>query len=163
MGKGKIAGYEQFLFFPLCFQKTYNADTYKQGLAWERNNAVFSTLFQLYRGGQYLYRCFPGILLTSTAHNILSKQLPHITIAKTMDSGEREMNPVAMTIINPRKEYWQSPGIEPATSGLFSSPVRYRLSYGARLGSFTSFSLNASKNSTISAAVPIYTRSNCDS
>ena len=27
-----------------------------------------------------------------------------------MDSGERGMNPVAMTIINPRKEYWQSRG-----------------------------------------------------
>ena len=25
-----------------------------------------------------------------------------------MDSGERRMNPVAMTIINPRKEYWPS-------------------------------------------------------
>ena len=27
------------------------------------------------------------------------------------------MNPVAMTIINPRKEYWPSRGIEPVTSG----------------------------------------------
>ena len=27
-----------------------------------------------------------------------------------MDSGERGMNPVAMTIINPRKEYWLSWG-----------------------------------------------------
>ena len=27
-----------------------------------------------------------------------------------MDSGERGMNPVAMTIINPWKEYWQSRG-----------------------------------------------------
>ena len=27
-----------------------------------------------------------------------------------MDSGERGMNPVAMTIINPRKEYWPSRG-----------------------------------------------------
>ena len=33
-----------------------------------------------------------------------------------MDSGERGMSFVAMTIINPRKEYWQSQGIEPATS-----------------------------------------------
>ena len=36
--------------------------------------------------------------------------LSHITIVKTMDSGERGMNPVAMTIINPWKEYWPSPG-----------------------------------------------------
>ena len=27
-----------------------------------------------------------------------------------MDNGERGMNPVAMTIINPWKEYWPRPG-----------------------------------------------------
>ena len=26
-GKGEIARYEQFLLFPLCFKKTYTADT----------------------------------------------------------------------------------------------------------------------------------------
>ena len=36
--------------------------------------------------------------------------LSHITIIETMDRSEREMNPVAMTIINPRKEYWPSWG-----------------------------------------------------
>ena len=34
--------------------------------------------------------------------------LSHITIVETTDSGERGMNPVAMTIINPGKEYWPS-------------------------------------------------------
>ena len=38
-----------------------------------------------------------------------------ITI-KTMDSSERGMIPVSMTIINPWKEYWPELGIEPATS-----------------------------------------------
>ena len=33
----------------------------------------FSTVFQLYRGGQCTYPCFPGVLLTSTPHNIPSK------------------------------------------------------------------------------------------
>ena len=34
-----------------------------------------------------------------------------------MDSIERGMNPVTMTIINPQKEYWPSPGsIDPVTS-----------------------------------------------
>ena len=28
-----------------------------------------------------------------------------------MDSGERGMNPVAMTIMDPRKEYWPSQGL----------------------------------------------------
>ena len=34
--KGKIVHYEQFLFFPQCFQKTCGADTLKQGNFWER-------------------------------------------------------------------------------------------------------------------------------
>ena len=33
-----------------------------------------------------------------------------MTIVETTDIGERGMNPVAMTIINPRKEYWSSRG-----------------------------------------------------
>ena len=31
---------------------------------------------------------------------------PHYHFLKTMDSGERGVNPIAMTIINPWKEYW---------------------------------------------------------
>ena len=34
-----------------------------------------------------------------------------MTTVKTTDSGERGMNPVAMTIINPWKEYWLSLGL----------------------------------------------------
>ena len=42
MGTGEIAHYEQFLLFPLCFQKTGNvtADTSKPRLLWERVNAL---------------------------------------------------------------------------------------------------------------------------
>ena len=36
---------------------------------------LFLTLFQLYCGCQCTYPCFPGVLLTSTLHNILSKPL----------------------------------------------------------------------------------------
>ena len=32
VGKGEIARHEQFLLFPQCFQKTFTADTKKQGL-----------------------------------------------------------------------------------------------------------------------------------
>ena len=32
VGKGKIARYEHFLFFPQCFQKTCTANTKNQGL-----------------------------------------------------------------------------------------------------------------------------------
>ena len=41
---------------------------------------LFSTVFHLYRGSQCTYPCFPGVLLTSTLHKILSKPLlafPH--------------------------------------------------------------------------------------
>ena len=43
------------------------------------------------------------------------------------------MNPVAMTIINPRKEYW--PCRDRTSDLVFSSPQRYRLNYGAQLNS----------------------------
>ena len=54
----------------------------------------FSTVFQLYHGSQCTSPCFPGVLLTSTPHNILSKSL----------------NPFALTIINPQREYWPTLG-----------------------------------------------------
>ena len=74
-------------------------------------NAI-STLFQVYCGDQYIYPCFLGVLLTSALHNNLSKAtgcFPTYTV-ETMDSSERGMNHVKMTIINPWKEYWPSPG-----------------------------------------------------
>ena len=36
VGKGEIARFEQFLLFPLGFQKTSTADMKKLGLVWER-------------------------------------------------------------------------------------------------------------------------------
>ena len=50
-----------------------------------------------------MYPCFPGVLFTNTPHNILEK-LVIIFVLKT-DIGEGEMDSVAMTIINARKEY----------------------------------------------------------
>ena len=53
---------------------------------------------------------FQGFFLTALdtilfpSHLLLS----HITNVETMDSGERKMNPVTMTIINFQKEYWPS-------------------------------------------------------
>ena len=41
VGKGEIAHYEQFLLFPLCFQKTCNADKQKPGLVWEKVKQSF--------------------------------------------------------------------------------------------------------------------------
>ena len=70
----------------------------------------FSTVFQLYHCSQCTYPYFPGILLSMVPHTIFlpsHRLLSHINIVKTIHSGERGINPVEMTIIKPRKEYWQ--------------------------------------------------------
>ena len=51
-------------------------------------NAV-STVFHLYRGGQCTYPCFPGVLLTSTPHNILSKPLAAFPHLHSRNNGQR--------------------------------------------------------------------------
>ena len=55
-------------------------------------------------------------------------------LAHTYANLDSALNPVAMTIINPWKEYWLSWGMETATS---CSEVLYRLSWvGIFMGSF---------------------------
>ena len=49
-----------------------------------------------------------------------------------------EMNPVAMTIMNPRKEYWTIPRIEPATS---FSQVQYQIDRATGLSTVENFRL----------------------
>ena len=53
-------------------------------------------------------------MLSQSSLNQYSAQchwlLFHITMVETMGNGGRGMNPVAMTIINARKEYWQGQG-----------------------------------------------------
>ena len=49
--------------------------------------------------------------------------LSHITIVETMDSGERGMNPVLMTIINPPKKYLLSQGSNQRPSVLKSATL----------------------------------------
>ena len=67
-------------------------------------NAV-STVFQLYRRPVLFCSSF-----SQYRHNIFPRPLAasYITIVEEMDSGEIGMKTVAMTIINPREEYWQS-------------------------------------------------------
>ena len=50
---------------------------------------TFSTVFQLYCGGQCTYSCFPRILLTSTPHNILSKPLANFPHNHCRNKGQR--------------------------------------------------------------------------
>ena len=49
----------------------------------------FSTVFQLYRGRQCTYPCFPGVLLTSVPHIILSKPLAAFPHDHCRNNGKR--------------------------------------------------------------------------
>ena len=65
----------------------------------------FSTVFQLYRGGQCTYPRLCDVLLPSVSHNILFKTLaafPHNHCRNNGQRGERN------NIINPWIEYWPS-------------------------------------------------------
>ena len=122
MGKGEIARYKQFLLFPQCFQKGLFPRGVKRchcvGMGWLCFQQYFSHILEFF---------WPVL---RTIFSPRQKLLSHITIVETMYSGERGMNPVAMTIINPRgaknvRAWDQNSGL------LFSSPACYQLSYGA--------------------------------
>ena len=94
----------------------------------------FSTLFQLYHGGQCTYPCFPVVLLTSTPHNVPSKPLSAFPHNHSGNNGQRwERNESC------RNDYHQSserilaePGTEPATS---CSQVRNATDWAVGFGS----------------------------
>ena len=79
---------------------------------------LFSTVFQLYHSGKCTYSCFPGVVLNSTPHNIISKPLAafHVTTVETTDSGERGMNLFENDYRQSSKRILAELGIEPATS-----------------------------------------------
>ena len=64
----------------------------------------FSTLFWLYYSTQCKYPCYVRDSFTRTPHSILSEPLAAFSHSQRGNHGESEMNPVATTIINPRKE-----------------------------------------------------------
>ena len=75
-----------------------------------------------------------SMLSWGTPHNILSKPqaaFPHI-IVETTESRERGMNPVAMTVINPRKEFWPSRGSNQRPSVLKTATLPTELWSSAR-------------------------------
>ena len=86
-------------------------------------NAVFNSISSISRRPVYLS------MLSWSSFNHYSAQysfpscllLPHITIIETTDSSERGMNPVAMTIINPLKDYWPGRGSNQSNISFFHS------------------------------------------
>ena len=86
----------------------------------------FSTVFQIYRGGQCTYPCFPGVLLTSNPHHILPKPLAAFPHNHCRNNGQRRERNESC-----RNDYYQSPerifakpGIEPTRT---CSQVPYQL------------------------------------
>ena len=73
--------------------------------------------------------------------------LSHITIVITIDSSERQMNPGAMTIVNPQKEYWLSRELIWLYWGL--TPLYHLRSYhGSRWRTCVSWLFHTSANTT---------------
>ena len=98
-----------------------------------RGLTLFSTVFQLYRGSQCTYPCFPGVLLTSTLHNILSKPLGAFPYNHCQNNRQRWRRNESC-----RNDYHQSwerilaePRIVPATS---CSQVRNATDWAVGLG-----------------------------
>ena len=69
-------------------------------------NAVFNNISVISRRPMHL-----SMLSLSSLNQYSSQYSFPITIVETTDSDERGMNPVAMTIISPRKEYSPSRGL----------------------------------------------------
>ena len=92
----------------------------------------FPMLYQLYDGSNCTFTSFPGILFTSTPHNILSKTLaafPHNHCTKIKQQWERNE-----FCCNNYHQFLGRILAEPRDRTidlLFSSPVCYPLSYGA--------------------------------
>ena len=84
-----------------------------------------STLFQLSHSTQCKYPCYVRDYFTRIPHIIVSEQLAASSHSQHGNNGEWGMNPVAMTIINPRERNW--PRIDWTNNLLLSSPVYYHV------------------------------------
>ena len=141
MGKGEIACYEQFLLFPQCFQKACFLGASKGVIVWEWVNAVYNMYFSYITAASAPIHTFLEFFY-SVLHTIFFPShwlLSYLTTVKTTDSGERGMNPVSMTIINPWKEYWPSQGSNQRPAVLKSATLPTEL---RGLALFTSARLN---------------------
>ena len=71
-------------------------------------------LFKVVKSRDYVVKELRKIVYFSPVHRIIfflsHWLLSNDTIVEKMDLGDRGINPVAMTIIDPRKEYWLSQG-----------------------------------------------------
>ena len=73
-------------------------------------NAVINSISDIVRRSVHLFMLSWSSFNQYSAQDSFQATVSHITVVETTDSGERGMNPVIMTIINPRKKYWPSRG-----------------------------------------------------
>ena len=91
----------------------------------------FSTLrvFQLHHGGQLHLSMLSWSSFSSTPDNILAYPLPAFPPRHRQNKRQRDrrMNPVGMTIMDPRKNYWPSHGRNQRPPILKSRPLPTKL------------------------------------
>ena len=87
-------------------------------------NGVFNSIFNNITAASVLIHAFLDFFQPVICTKLFPSHwlLSHITIVETTNGGERGINPVAMTTINPCKEYCPSQG---SSDPLFSSSQRY--------------------------------------
>jgi hypothetical protein len=72
------------------FSRLSNKTGYMDSLSYgDWLGGVNNRLLHLHHGGQCTYPCFPGVLLTSTPHNILSKPLAAFPHNHYRNNGQR--------------------------------------------------------------------------
>ena len=115
--------------FPAVFSKRLALQTRKnQGLV-GKGLTPFLTVFQSYHGDQCTYQCFPGVLLTSTPHNILPKLLAAFPHSRNNEQRSEKNGSCRNDSYQFSERISAEKRIETATS---RPPLRYRLSYGVQ-------------------------------
>ena len=119
MKKGESTIYQQFLLFHITFSWTLKKVCHLVSFVFQSHTCwlivwcftPFSTVIQLKWQPVHLSLSSLKPVLHTIYVFFSNHWLPsNITIVETTNSSERGMNPVAMTIINPQKEYWLNRG-----------------------------------------------------
>ena len=99
----------------------------------------FSTLFHLYCGSQCIYPCFPGVLLTSTLHNIPFKPLAVFPHNHCLNYGSSKKEKKTISDYHQSSDRKMAEPEVRTSNLLWSTLLRYWLRYGSSAHSVRSF------------------------